>query len=64
MDLDFADIRAFPPRRYPGLLVIRRVRQDPDSILSVFAPVVPLLETESPEGRLWIIERDKVRIHE
>ena len=64
MDLDFADIRTFPPKDYPGLLVIRRVRQDPDSILSVFLPVLTILQSESPEGRLWIIEEGRVRIHD
>ena len=64
LDLDFADIRAFPPKQYSRLLVLRRIRQDTDSILSAFIPVVSLLQEESPEGRLWIIEEGRVRIHD
>ena len=28
LDLDFADIRTYPPEEHPGLIVLRLVRQD------------------------------------
>lgn len=62
LDLDFADIRAYPPHRYPGFLVLRVRRQDKKHLVRVFQRVVPMLKQEPVEGRLWIIEETQVRI--
>lgn len=35
LDLDFADIRKFPPEQHPGILVLRLRRQDAGSVLAV-----------------------------
>ena len=35
LDLDFADIRRYPPSEYAGLLVFRVRRRDPDSLLGL-----------------------------
>jgi predicted nuclease of predicted toxin-antitoxin system len=35
LDLDFADIRAYPPADYPGIIVLRLVRLDKQRLLSV-----------------------------
>lgn len=63
-DLDFSDVRTFPPSEYPGLLVLRLVRQDPEFLLPVFQGVLPLLGSETIEGRLWIVEEGQIRIRE
>ncbi len=62
LDLDFADIRAYPPTQYPGLMVFRVVRQDKRHLIEVFQRVVPVLMREPIEGRLWIIEETRIRI--
>ena len=62
LDLDFADIRAYPPRQYPGFLVLRVRRQDKKHLIRVFQRILPMLEQEPVEGRLWIIEETQVRI--
>jgi predicted nuclease of predicted toxin-antitoxin system len=36
LDLDFADVRSYPPAKYPGLIVIRVQRQDKPHLLPVF----------------------------
>ena len=62
LDLDFADIRAYPPTQYPGLMVFRVVRQDKRHLLEVFQRTLPVLMREPIEGWLWIIEETRVRI--
>jgi predicted nuclease of predicted toxin-antitoxin system len=64
LDLDFSDIRTYPPEHYPGLLVLRLKRQDKRSILRVFASIIHLFETEMLDGKLWLVEEDRVRIRE
>jgi predicted nuclease of predicted toxin-antitoxin system len=63
LDLDFADIKAYPPEQYPGLMVLRVARQDKTHLVEVFQRALPLLEREPIEGQLWIIEEVRVRIH-
>ncbi len=62
LDLDFADIRSYPPTQYPGLMVFRVVRQDKRHLMEVFQRAIPLLRREPIEGRLWIIEETRIRI--
>lgn len=62
LDLDFADIRTYPPTQYPGLMVFRIVRQDKRHLIEVFQRAIPILVQEPIEGRLWIIEETRIRI--
>jgi predicted nuclease of predicted toxin-antitoxin system len=62
LDLDFADIRAYPPHDYPGLIVLRLATQDKSTVLAVLARVIPLLKTEPLTGLLWIVDESAVRI--
>lgn len=62
LDLDFADIRTYPPQRFPGLMVLRVRRQDKRHLLAVFRRVIPLMEREPVRHHLWIIEEAQVRI--
>ncbi len=63
-DLDFSDIRAYPPEKYPGIMVIRSDRQDKPTMVELFKPVLGLLSKEQVDRRLWIIEKDRVRMRE
>lgn len=62
LDLDFADIRTYPPAQYPGLMVFRVARQDKKHLLEVFQRAIPVLMQEPIKGRLWIIEETRIRI--
>jgi predicted nuclease of predicted toxin-antitoxin system len=62
LDLDFADIRAFPPAATPGIIVLRVHDQSRPAVLRVMAQVVDLLKRESVIGRLWIVTDAGVRI--
>ena len=63
-DVDFADIRMYPPGRYLGIVTLRLSDQARDAILAVGADLVQMLATSSPEGQLWIVEESRVRIRE
>ena len=60
-DMDFADIRAYPPGEYPGIVVFRLTSQSRDALLEVGAK---LIETLRNSGQLWIVEDLRVRIRE
>ncbi len=62
LDLDFANIRSYPPEDYSGLVVLRLPRHDADLTLAVIESVIPVLGKETPEGALWIIEPGRMRI--
>ena len=64
LDLDFADIRAYPPSEYPGIVVLRPVQPGRNSVLKLLREAIPLLRSESAEHRLWIIEPGRLRIRE
>lgn len=62
LDLDFGDIRSYPPARYAGLIVLRPARQDKPSVLRVVERILPLLEAEPPAGHLWVVDEQSARI--
>ncbi len=62
MDLDFSDIRAYPPADYSGIIVLRPKTQDKFTVLHLVQRLLPLLSTEPLAGNLWIVEIDRVRI--
>ena len=62
LDLDFADIRAYPPSDYAGLIVFRLSQQDKFHVLNVCQRLLPMLEHESLQQKLWIVEDKRIRI--
>lgn len=62
LDLDFADIRTYPPENYPGLIVLRLGRQDKPHVLDIFRKLLKAIGREPLEGRLWIVEENRIRI--
>ena len=64
MDLDFADMRVYPPHRYPGLVVFRLSRQGREYVMEVGARLLSMLSGESLQGQLWIVEDSRVRVRE
>lgn len=64
LDLDFADIRTYPPSDYAGLVVLRLARQDLDYVVGVVRRLASVLSTQSPEKKLWIVEENRIRERE
>jgi hypothetical protein len=61
LDLDFADIRTYPPDEHPGLIVLRLARQDKPHVLDVFRRTLKAVRQEPLEGRRWIVEEKRIR---
>ena len=64
LDLDFADIRRYPPSVYHGIVVLRLARQDRDSVLAMIPRLLELLRSEPIAQRLWIVDESRTRIRE
>jgi predicted nuclease of predicted toxin-antitoxin system len=63
-DLDFADVRVYPPREFPGLVVFRLRRQGRRRLIQACRKLIPMLKSTSLERRLLIVEEHRVRIRE
>lgn len=63
-DTDFADIRLYPPKDYPGLIVFRLRRQDKPHVFENLQRLLPLLSSEPLNERLWIVEEGRLRIRD
>jgi predicted nuclease of predicted toxin-antitoxin system len=64
LDLDFANIRSYPPEAQPGLIVLRLTQQDKANAVAVLKRVVLALGQRTPEGELWIVEEDRIRFRQ
>ena len=64
LDLDFADIRAYPPGEHCGIVVFRPRTQARQAVIELIGALVRLLSTEPLEGSLWILQENGLRIRE
>lgn len=64
LDLDFADIRAYPPQQYAGIVALRCKHQDKLMVLALTERVAKALESETLSRKLWIVDEQRIRIHE
>jgi predicted nuclease of predicted toxin-antitoxin system len=62
LDLDFSDIRHYPPEDYNGIIVLRPAVQNRSSLIRLINQVQALLAQEPLHGRLWIVDDHRVRI--
>ena len=62
LDIDFADVRLFPPTLHAGLIVLRLQRQDKPHVLAVVGRLAQLLDGQDLAGQLWIVDETRVRI--
>jgi hypothetical protein len=61
-DLDFADILAYPPEDYRGIIVLRPAVQSVSSLVRLMSRALPLLDVEPLDGRIWVVDDHRVRI--
>ena len=64
LDVDFGNIRAYPPADFPGILVIRAKSQDKSTLITMLERLIPALLKQTPERQLWIVEADRIRVRE
>ena len=62
MDLDFSDIREFPPQNFSGIIVLRLDDQSRANSQEIIKRLLPLLDTEPLVGCLWIVDEKRIRI--
>lgn len=62
LDLDFSDIRFYPPHAFPGFVVLRPSRQDKLHLIELLRSLLPLFSIETLHNRLWIVDETGVRI--
>lgn len=62
LDLDFADIRVYPPGDFAGIVVLRPSVQTVTNIRRLVGQVIALLPTEPLAGHLWIVDEGQIRI--
>ena len=62
LDLDFSDIRAYPPEQYHGIIVLRLGSQARAHVVQATGRVVLLLATHPLDAYLWIVDEVSVRI--
>lgn len=61
-DLDFSDVRSYPPQEYFGMVVLRLHRQDKPYVLEAIRRIIPLFEQEQIKRQLWIVEENRIRV--
>jgi len=64
LDLDFADIRTYPPAEYAGIIVLRLQNHAQPHVLQVFQQLIRALETQPVSRQLWIVDEERIRIRE
>jgi len=64
LDLDFANVQAYPPGSHSGIVVFRSKSQDKPTLISLLKRILPVLIRRSPERQLWIVEPDRIRYRE
>jgi len=64
LDLDFANVRAYPPGTSVGIVVLRPRVQDTRTILSLLKRVIVVMAAKLPRRQLWIVEPGRIRYRE
>jgi predicted nuclease of predicted toxin-antitoxin system len=64
LDLDFSDIRLYPPSSHNGIWILRPHTQSVENTLALLRGALALMPGELVQARLWIVEPDQVRIRE
>ncbi|MCU0286889.1 MAG: DUF5615 family PIN-like protein [Acidobacteria bacterium] len=62
LDVDFSDIRTYPPEKFPGIVVLRLQRQDKFHVINVFTSLIKLFSKEQLQSHLWIVDEKRIRI--
>jgi predicted nuclease of predicted toxin-antitoxin system len=62
LDLDFADVRSYPPSQNRGIIVLRLRAQDKLHVENTIQRLLPVFDSEPLEGQLLIVDQDRVRI--
>jgi len=62
LDLDFADIRLYPPPSFPGIIVLRLATQSRPHVLQSVRRLLPVLTESNLAASLWIVDEHSIRV--
>ena len=62
LDLDFADLRRFPPGSHPGIILFRPVSYGPSDVNRMVEEFVRETDSAGFEGCLVVVEPGKIRV--
>lgn len=62
LDTDFANILAYPPHEFSGIVVLRTEDQSKPMLVTYLRRLLTALANESPKGGLWIVESHRIRV--
>jgi predicted nuclease of predicted toxin-antitoxin system len=60
LDLDFANVQAYPPKSHSGIVVFRPNSQDELTLISLLKRMLPVLSRRSLRQQLWIVEQGRI----
>ena len=65
LDLEFGNPILFRPTEYAGCAVLRPPRKrSPGDLLETVETLMGALSREDPVGKLWIVQRGRIRVHQ
>jgi predicted nuclease of predicted toxin-antitoxin system len=64
LDVEFGDLRVYPPKEYAGIVLLRLKRQGKSHLLALAPRILDALETTPIDGRLWVVDDDKIRVRD
>lgn len=62
LDLDFSDVRTYPPSENQGIIVLRLQRQDKPHVEQDVMRLLKVFDSEPVKGGLWIVDENRIRI--
>ena len=62
LDLDFADIRTYPPEFFHGIIVLRLGSQSRGHVVGAMTRLLTLFDQHPLAGHLWIADEVSVRV--
>ena len=62
LDTDFANMIAYPPGDYSGIVVFRSGNQAKPTVLGLIQQFLSVLASETLDRHLWIVEHDRIRV--
>jgi len=61
-DRGFSNIRRYPPKSFPGMIVFRLRSQDMNHVFSVAARLIKALTERELRNELWVVHETRIRI--
>lgn len=62
LDLDFSDIRLYPPEQFAGIIVLRLASQSRSQVLRSVTRLLPVVTASRVAGHLWIVDEYSIRV--